>query len=87
MKKIKEVEETSKIQYIEDILCNKCGMSCKGEIGNFNGLIEYTIFGSYDSTHLVDMSNYTFSLCEKCLCVLFNSFSIPIEVNEESLVD
>jgi hypothetical protein len=49
-------------------------------MGNFNGLVEVEVSGAYDSTHLEDCTNYTFSLCEKCLVELFETFSIsPLE--------
>ena len=59
-----------------EIFCNKCGMSCRGHVGNFNGLIEARIYGAYDSTHLNDGDIYKFSLCERCLVELFNSFKL-----------
>lgn len=62
----------------DDVICNKCGKSCKGEMGHFNGLIETTIEGAYDSTHLEDCTNYTFSLCEECLSKLFAKFKFPV---------
>lgn len=63
-------------QEIEDVFCNKCGMSCRGHIGNLNGLIEATVSGGYDSTHLDDGDVYTFSLCEGCLKALIDSFKL-----------
>jgi len=61
---------------ISDVFCNKCGMSCKGHVGNFNGLIEATVTGGYDSTHLEDGDVYTFSLCERCVKELIDSFTL-----------
>ena len=56
-----------------DIICNKCGQTCKTNM-NYNGLLEVEISGSYDSTHLHDLALYQFSLCEKCLVELFETF-------------
>ena len=56
----KKVEET------KDIICNKCGKTCKHD-DNFCGLLEAAVQGGYDSTHLEDMKEYSFSLCEECL--------------------
>lgn len=57
-----------------DILCNRCGESCKGDL-NFNGLIEAQVVGAYDSTSLLDNVIYTFSMCEKCLSEMFRYFA------------
>ena len=72
-----------------DIICNKCGESCKEELldetmqmCSFYGLIEVTVTGGYCSTHLADGSSYTFSLCEKCLVELFESFKIKESYDE-----
>lgn len=73
-------QEQQEITVTTDILCNKCGKSCKGNIGNFNGLIETVIAGAYDSTHLDDLTRYAFSMCEKCLSELFLEFKIPVEM-------
>lgn len=59
-----------------EIFCNKCSMSCRGHIGNFNGLIEARVCGAYDSSHLEDGSVYKFSLCERCLLELFSTFKL-----------
>jgi hypothetical protein len=64
------------IQEITEIFCNKCGMSCRGHVGNLNGLIEATVSGAYDSTHLEDGDVYTFSLCERCIKELIDSFQL-----------
>ena len=77
MRKTSEVETV--VTVTDDIICNKCGGSCKCEM-NFNGLIEMSVIGAYDSTHLDDMRKYVFSLCEKCLSGLFDSFAIKPEI-------
>jgi hypothetical protein len=59
-----------------EIFCNKCSMSCRGHVGNFNGLIEARVDGAYDSSHLEDGAVYIFSLCEKCLTDLFSTFKL-----------
>lgn len=66
--------ETKETEVIIDAICNKCGSSCKGSIGNLNGLIEAEIYGAYDSSHLGDGNIYQFSLCEKCCFELFATF-------------
>ena len=67
-------------EYVEDILCNKCGKSLKQPSGcqNFCGLEEVSVRGNYDSPVLGDMAIYYFSLCEYCLQELFDAFTIPV---------
>jgi len=69
-----------------EAFCNKCGMSCRGHIGNLNGLIEQKVYfnklinakvyGGYDSTHLKDGDIISFSLCERCLIELVSTFKL-----------
>lgn len=68
-------------------VCNGCGGGlCPDEPESDNprsphGLVEQTVSGGYDSYHLLDTTNYMFSLCEKCLRGLFDSFKIPPAVS------
>jgi hypothetical protein len=48
---------------------------------NYGGLRGYAS-GCYDSTHLTDMVDYRFDLCEKCLDELFKTFTIPVDTRE-----
>ncbi len=48
-----------------------------------HGLVDASVQGGYESYHLFDMSTYTFSLCEKCLRVLFNQFKIPPSIHDK----
>lgn len=69
-----------------EVFCNKCGMSCRGHVGNLNGLIEQKVYinevvnvkvhGGYDSTHLKDGDIVSFSLCERCLIELISTFQL-----------
>lgn len=85
MKKVKLVKK--QIEVIDDILCNKCGKSCKEDCGEdvieYCGLIETTIEGGYFSPVLEDAVKYTFSLCEECLNELFKTFKIEVESGGE----
>lgn len=65
----------------KDVLCNKCGESCKLPTSSlqFYGLIETKVSGGYDSIILDDLHTYTFSLCEACLKELFETFKLPVE--------
>lgn len=72
-------------EVVEDIRCNKCGETCVKFLGgskdfkDFYGLIEAVVSGGYESTDLEDTVTYTFSLCEKCLKELFDTFKIPVK--------
>lgn len=79
MKKTKII--TKEIEVIDDVLCNKCGKSCRSnDSGDFYGLIEVSFSTGYFSPKLPDGSTYTFSLCEECLDEMFREFKIqPIE--------
>jgi hypothetical protein len=48
----------------------------------FYGLVENTVSGGYHSTALSDGCRYKFSLCERCLATLFDSFLLPVEVTD-----
>lgn len=66
-------------EVLDDIICNKCGRSCKDSSEmNYEGLLEISVEGGYASI-LGDTVKYTFSLCEECLKELFESFKIKCE--------
>lgn len=73
--------KTEESTVLDDILCNRCGGSCKTEIGNYEGLVETVIQGGDDSK-LGDMVRFTFSICEPCLKEIFATFKHPPEVND-----
>jgi len=77
-----EVTVTKTETVIHDILCNKCGKSCRTPIGNYEGLIEVKVQGGYDSPVVGDMTTWTFSLCQYCIAEFGKSFKIPIEIND-----
>lgn len=78
---------TREVREIEDCLCNKCGESqlyasedgfeCKDIYGV---VCDFT--GGYFSKYLADCTRYQFSLCEKCLKELFDTFKIPVQIDE-----
>lgn len=73
----KEVTRTVVESVTEDVLCNKCGKSCKTPIGNYEGLIEARVEGGYDSPVIGDCVSWTFSVCEHCLAEFVATFKIP----------
>lgn len=62
---------------VEDVFCNKCGLSCKSPQGHNHGLIEAEVVGGYESTHIGDGDVHKFSLCERCLLDMINEFHYP----------
>lgn len=87
----KQVVVTKEVEQIHEVLCNMCGLSCRGEkdnseppyqMGDFLGLIEETVMGGYFSEDFSDGDKYTFSMCEKCLLELFKQFVISPEKEE-----
>jgi len=75
--------EMREVETVEDVVCNKCGQSCRiGEPGarlfNYGGLTGH-VSGCYGSTHLEDGVQYRFDLCEKCVKDLFSTFQISAE--------
>lgn len=61
--------------------CNQCGEPlCPKPNDGPHGMVEASVSGGYDSPHLLDLTGYTFSLCEKCLRQLFDGFKVPPKV-------
>jgi hypothetical protein len=84
MKIIKNIKKEIEQEEITDILCNKCGESCKDKCNmNYEGLIEANVWGGYGSK-LGDSVSYQFSLCEDCLKIMFDDFKIPVLKTYES---
>lgn len=70
----------------ELILCNKCGEDVAkyythkdGEKRNvgYYGLVNAQFSTGYESKDLPDCNLYHFSICEKCMAALFQTFKIP----------
>jgi hypothetical protein len=76
MRKLKKIQVESHV--IDEIICNKCGQAFKvGPYGGFEGLEEAEVTGGYGSNHIGDGNRYRFSICEKCLLELFQTFVVP----------
>lgn len=71
----------------ESYVCNGCGDNLcidfqEGSDRFFpHGLVDAVVGGGYHSIYLRDCTQYTFSLCEKCLRGQFNSFKIPPKIS------
>lgn len=81
---------TGKVRDPAEQLCNLCGgrlcHKIKTESGLWDtdapsGLIDAKVVGGYESYHLFDMSQYTFSFCEECLRKLFIQCKIKPQIN------
>ena len=68
----KETREVT-VVVVEDVMCDRCGKSMKGHIGNINGL-HLQGSGSYDSTHFPDMYSFEADVCEACVIEWFKTF-------------
>lgn len=82
MKKTHTEERTIEEEVVDDIICNRCGESCRCDAAlNYEGLIEATICGGYGSK-IGDFRQLTFSVCESCLIELFETFKISPAVQD-----
>lgn len=69
-------EEQRTVEVIDDVLCDRCGESCKGHVGNVLGL-HFDVVGCYDSTHFPDAilgDVPRVDVCEKCAAQWFATF-------------
>jgi hypothetical protein len=68
----------------KEIFCNMCGdcLALKDNGYYPHGLYNAKVYGGYFSDHLIDLHEYTFSLCEKCLREMFNKCKIKPDVRD-----
>ena len=98
MRKIEKRIITKQVDAIFDIVCNKCGksMALDGEQRGgmipdahsrqeYLGLLNASVDGCYASDDLIDSHRYRFSMCEKCLVSLFQSFALPPTITEYAM--
>lgn len=83
-------------QILTNVKCNKCGKKMAitfadpttgggDRVSSVIGLMA-EVDGCYQSTHLEDCVKYSFDMCEECLVELFESFVIPVEKQEITLL-
>lgn len=76
--------------------CNKCLFECeetnepdypvKSALYKTKGFIfDFSVMGGYYSVDLIDCHQYDFSLCENCICNMFNNFLKKPKVNDITL--
>jgi hypothetical protein len=86
------------VDVVEEVICNGCGKPLQAEppaeltgcercdkekaMRRFYGLVEHTVEGGYSSSHLLDCTSYTFSLCEECFVRIMGTFVIPPAVRD-----
>ena len=87
MKMLTKTKVSKEVEIISGVTCNKCGEKQshdealfveRAEDVPFTGLSVHYHAGYY-SKELVDMTIYSFSICEKCLVELFGTFKIKLE--------
>jgi len=94
MQKHEARKETKQI--LTNVWCNKCGKKMAityadpttgggDRVSSILGLMA-EVDGGYYSTHLEDSTKYSFDMCEECLVALFESFVIPVEKQEITLL-
>lgn len=74
--------ETREVQVVTDILCDRCGQSLKGHLGNLNG-VKVSGGGAYDSTHFPDMHSFSVDVCEKCCAEWFEKNPLNLGSEDE----
>jgi len=76
-----EEQRVEIVEVVDDIICNRCGESCRHPSLSCNayGLVEAEVSGGFGA-RLGDMVRYTFSICERCLEQLFDGFKHPPEI-------
>jgi len=73
---IRKEHETKNVEVIKDVLCNKCGASCKAiDCDNFN-CAELKVHWGYGSTYH-DGEIHEAHLCEQCWEGIVKEFKIP----------
>jgi hypothetical protein len=92
LRKCRRCKNSRWIENPKYMLCNLCGDSLCYAANLSNppyegygaqtpfGLYNAKVMGGYESFHLLDMNEYTFSLCEHCLRKLFMQCKIPPKV-------
>lgn len=88
MLKFKEIPTTNLT--LAEALCNWCGANMISILNTFDDqqlkgvAIEYT--GGYNSYPLSDMVTYRFALCEECMAYMFGQFIIPVETEDNLML-
>ncbi len=81
---LKTRKEMREIEEIEDIICNKCGNSCKNERTGFIEAVPFVMIWGYGSGK--DGEGHKSHLCETCYDSIVAEFKIPPEIHEHLLI-
>lgn len=79
--KCKSCGKVTKID--KDIICNKCGKSCKVYLTadkkhtDFEGLLGVEVAGGFGSSH--DCTTLKFDICDECLMKFIKTFKVKPE--------
>ena len=83
MRIIKEEHATTTV--LDDVICNRCGKSCKINKDPNIYFAQCTTRGSCGSPRLVDGYKYTFEVCEDCFIEIAKTFQHPPTVRAVGL--
>ena len=78
MNVIQEISKT--VKQIADVICNRCGRSCRDPASGGIFAARAEAFGGYGSRRFADMHRYRFDLCEDCTIEVARTFKHPPEV-------
>lgn len=77
-----QLEKLQEEEVVDDVLCNKCGKSCRSKIwDNVFDKLTIKTTGGYNSYYPDDMVTVEFDLCEYCLKDFVESFKINPRTN------
>lgn len=67
----------STVYDIVDILCDRCGKSCKNKYGNFNFT---TLSADYSFGSEKDGERHKADICEKCYDLIISKMKIKVQI-------
>jgi len=80
-------EEPTTKAVLDDVICNRCGKSCKAGGNDLNNIYfaKCVARGGFGSPCLVDGYEYTFEVCEGCFIDIAKAFKHPPTVRDLGL--
>jgi len=79
-------EEQTTTTVLDDVICNRCGASCKIDKKDPNiYFAQCTAKGGFGSPRLIDGYKYTFEVCEGCFIEIAKTFQHPPTVRDVGL--
>lgn len=77
-------KETQEVELIDDVICNKCGKSCRDETTGLIEAVPLSMTWGYGSSK--DGEGHESHVCEHCYDEIIAGFKIPPEVHEHLLL-